>query len=81
MPQGVLSGSKLAAVHTGRPVPHSMVAVATHGFGSVHPEPCAQTPHVPALHTRFAPQLTPFPTGVPRSTQTDVPVAQDVVPL
>ena len=38
--------------------------------------------HVPALQTRVGPpQVVPFATGVPWSTQTWVPVAHEFAPL
>ena len=40
-----------------------------------------QPTHAPALQTRFVPQVVPFAAFVPLSMQTDVPVAQDVVPV
>jgi len=37
--------------------------------------------HVPALHTRFVPQVEPSARFTPESTQTDVPVEHEVVPV
>ena len=58
-----------------------MAAVATHTFSRVHAAPCEQATHAPALQTRFVPQFVPVGWLRVVSTQTGVPVAQDVVPV
>ena len=42
--------------------------------------PAVQARHAPALQTWFVPQVVPSATFV-ASTQTEVPVVQDVVPV
>jgi hypothetical protein len=86
--RSVVPSSTLAvAVHTGTPVAQTMEAVATQEFWRVHGSPWMQAAHAPAaLQTRFVPQLVPGgwlagTVGVVLSTQTDVPVAQDVAPV
>jgi len=47
----------------------------------VQATPAVQALHVPALQTRFVPQLVPSVTFVAASRQTEVPVEHEVVPL
>jgi hypothetical protein len=47
----------------------------------VQANPAVQAAHAPALQTWFVPQVVPSATFVELSTQTDVPVAQEVVPV
>jgi hypothetical protein len=56
------------------------VAVAVQGFADVQAEPCVQAMQAPLKQTRSVPQTAPSVTGRAESTQTDVPVAQLVVP-
>jgi hypothetical protein len=77
----VPSGTLLVARHTGAPVLQSMAAVATHAFWRVHAAPWLQATHAPALQTRFVPQFVPVGWLTVVSTQTDVPVEQEVVPV
>ena len=77
----VPSATLAVARHTGTPVLQSMAAVATHAFSRVHAAPWVQATHAPALQTRFVPQLVPVGWSRVVSTQTDVPVAQEVAPV
>ncbi len=43
--------------------------------------PAVQETQAPRSQTRFVPQLVPFATAVLLSTQTEVPVLQEVVPV
>ena len=43
--------------------------------------PSTHAPQTPPLHAAFAPHEAPLPTGLPESTQTEVPVAHEVVPV
>jgi hypothetical protein len=83
VPQAVPLGSLVVvATQTEAPVAHD-VAPVWHGSGS--PEqatPAMQVTHEPALQTRFEPQLVPFDSGdAGLSTQTDVPVEHEVIPV
>ena len=78
----VPSGTLAVARHTGTPVLQSMAAVATHAFWRVHAAPWVQAAQAPAaVQTRFVPQLVPGGWVRVVSTQTGVPVEQDVVPV
>ena len=78
----VPSGTLAVAAHTGTPVLQSMAADATQVFWRVQGSPWIQAPQPPAaLQTRFAPQLVPGGWLSVVSTQTGVPVVQDVVPV
>jgi len=78
----VPSGTALVARHTGTPVLQSIAAVATHAFSRVHGSPWVQAAQAAvAVQTRFVPQLVPGGWLRVVSTQTGVPVVQDVVPV
>ncbi len=74
---GALNGP---SVHTGAPVAHWMVALATQTFVEVQAVPWAQGTHAPALQTCPVPQFVPLATGTP-STQTGLPAVQETVPV
>jgi hypothetical protein len=80
-PHAVPFGSATVAssTHVCVPVLHEVMPVR-HGSGFVaQASPAVQEEQVPALHTRFVPQLVPFARSAP-STHWDVPVAQEVTP-
>jgi hypothetical protein len=78
-PQSVPFGSCSDSVQTGAPVSHVVVAVV-HGFGDTQAAPASHAVHVPPPQMRSSPQLAPFSTFTPVSTQTETPVPQDVRP-
>jgi hypothetical protein len=78
-PQSVPFGRGSDSVQTGAPVSQVVVAVV-HGFGDTQAAPASHAVHVPPPQTRSSPQLAPFSTFTPVSTQTDTPVAHDVRP-
>jgi hypothetical protein len=81
-PQDVPFGSGAAALSTHVCVPvEQEVMPARQGSGLVlQASPAVQGEHVPALHTRFVPQLVPFASAAAVSTQIEVPVAHEVTP-
>jgi len=69
-----------ASVHTGVPV-EQVTIPSWHTFAGWHAVPEAQVMHAPLMsQTWFVPQVVPGG-AIPVSTQTDAPVAQDVVPV
>ena len=83
MPQVVPSKTfVVASTQTEVPVAHEVTPL-WHGLATNGQEaPVKHVLHVPALQTRVGPpHSVPFATGVPWSTQTEVPVAHEVAPL
>ena len=82
MPQGVpFATGVVASTQTEVPVEHEVVPL-WHGLATNGQEtPAVHVLHVPPLQTMFGPQVVPFPTFVPWSTQTEVPVEHEVAPL
>ena len=79
-PQLVPFAFAAASRQTDVPVAQEVTPSWQSGSGfDVQDSPAVHDAHVPALHTRFVPQLVPFGFAV-ASTQTEVPVAQDVTP-
>ncbi len=77
-----LATGVVLAVQVAAPVMGSQVYAATwHGsVGAVQLRPGVQA-HTPVVQVSPAPQLVPFATLVPESTQTEVPVLHEVVPV
>jgi hypothetical protein len=83
VPQLVPFGSGVAvSTHVCVPLAHDVVPVR-HGSGFVmQAAPATQPTQLPPLQTRFEPQVVPFGSGAAAlSTQTDVPVEQEVMPV
>ncbi len=81
VPQPDPFGSAAPLTHVDVPVEQLVVPTWHNGSGwPVQTRPAVQLTHAPALQTWFVPHVVPFAFGVP-STQTEVPVAQLVVPL
>ena len=73
-------GSAAANAQVSDPVLQELTPVRQGSGFVAHARPAVHDAHVPALHTRFVPQLVPFVLVVLLSTQVAVPVAQEVVP-
>jgi hypothetical protein len=78
VPQDVPSATFPVSAQTDVPVEQDVIPVL-HGFAGGQLRPAVHEPHVPLAHTLLVPQDVPF-AMFPVSTQTDVPVIQDVVP-
>jgi hypothetical protein len=80
-PQDVPSGRGTApSTQTDDPLSQEVVA-AKQEPGFWQAAPATQAMHAPPLQTWFVPQTVPFGSVVGESTQTEVPVAQEVVPV
>jgi hypothetical protein len=81
VPQAVPFAFSGPSWQTDVPVEHEVTPRLHSGSGLVEqPTPAVHARHAPALQTRFVPQLVPFASAFAVSTQTDVPVAQEVAP-
>ena len=78
VPQDVPSATFPVSAQTDVPVEQEVIPVL-HGFAGWQPRPAVHEPQVPLPHTLLVPQDVPF-AMFPVSTQTEVPVIQDVVP-
>ena len=75
------SPSAVASTQTEAPVAQEVTPSWQSASGLVAQEsPAVQEEQVPALHTRFVPQLVPFGMAVVVFTQVSPPVAQEVTP-
>jgi hypothetical protein len=73
-----LERAVLVSVHDGVPPVHDSVP-AWHLFAGAQLVPAAQAMHAPLLQTMLLPQVRPS-AALPVAVQTELPVAQDVVP-
>ncbi len=80
VPQVVPSALFAPSTHADVPVEHDVTPKLQSGSGFVvQTSPAVHETQAPELHTRSAPQVVPLGFAVP-STQTDVPVEQEVTP-
>lgn len=70
----------MVAAHVETPPAHE-VAPTRHGLAGVQATPAVQSMQPPLWHTRAAPHVVPSATDTPVSVQTDVPLAQEVIPV
>jgi hypothetical protein len=78
-PHDVPTGLLLLSAQTGIPVVQE-IAPFRQGLPGGHAAPVMQATQVPALQTRFVPQLWPFGAFSSVSVQTALPVAQLMAP-
>ena len=80
-PQLAPAGSQLSGTHTDEPVAQEVNDVEAQRLSAAQSAPAVQALQMPVpLQTWLGPQVTPGATGVV-STQTGVPVVQEVVPF
>jgi hypothetical protein len=79
-PHGVPTLLLVVSVHVIAPLMHEVVPFLQR-FVGWHAWPVVHDTQLPALHTRFVPQLVPFGWFEPVSLQTALPVEQSSVPV
>jgi hypothetical protein len=79
-PHAVPGGLAPPATQTGAPVSQEIVPCRQGFVGGVQAAPAVQDTQLPALHTRFVPQLFPSGASCPVSVQATIPLVQLVIP-